>query len=44
MVLHTGQERNELLFSLYLCGFKVALKRNHYPYFNRPLRMQFYFT
>ena len=30
MVLHTGQERNELLFSLYLCGFQVALKLTHY--------------
>ena len=30
MVLHTGREYNELLFSLYVCGFKVALKRNHY--------------
>ena len=31
MVLHTGQERNESLFSLYVCGFKVALKLYHYP-------------
>lgn len=31
MVLHTGREYNELLFSLYVCGFKVALKLYHYP-------------
>ena len=31
MGLHTGREYNRLLYSLYVCGFKVALKRNHYP-------------